>query len=136
GQTAGEYWTYFFGSFSDKPADSLYKGCTAKDESTATITITRSTSSFPTILSLDSFSMQSPKALKAGDANNVVAAGEGFTYPAYSTAPVGIGPYKLDKYDEGNKTVTLVANDTYYGEKPKTAKITFKIIPDESTRRQ
>ncbi len=136
GQTAGEYWTYFFGSFSDKPADSLFKSCTAKDESTATITITRSTSSFPTILSLDSFSMQSPKALKAGDANNVVAAGEGFTYPAYSTAPVGIGPYKLDKYDEANKTVTLVANDAYYGEKPKTAKITFKIVPDESTRRQ
>lgn len=136
GQTAGEYWTYFFGSFSDKPADSLFKSCAAKDESTATITITRATSSFPTILSLDSFSMQSPKALKDGDANNVVAEGEGFKYPAYSTAPVGIGPYKLDKYDEANKTVTLVANDTYYGEKPKTAKITFKIIPDESTRRQ
>lgn len=136
GQTAGEYWTYFFGSFSDKPADSLYKSCEAKDESTATITITRATSSFPTILSLDSFSMQSPKALKEGDANNVVAEGEGFKYPAYATAPVGVGPYKLDKYDEANKTVTLVANDMYYGEKPKTAKITFKIIPDESTRRQ
>ncbi len=136
GQQAGEYWTYFFGSFSDKPADSLYKGCEAKDESNAVITITRSTSSFPTILSLDSFSMQSPKALEAGDANNVVAAGEGFTYPAYSTAPVGIGPYKLDKYDEANKTVTLVANEMYYGEKAKTPKITFKIIPDESTRRQ
>ena len=51
-------------------------------------------------------------------------------------APVGIGPYKLEKYDEANKTVTLVANDAYYGEKPKTAKIVFKIIPDESTRRQ
>ena len=64
------------------------------------------------------------------------AQGEGFTYPAYAMAPVGIGPYKLDKYDEANKTVTLVANDTYYGEKPKTPKIVFKIIPDESTRRQ
>ena len=136
GQTAGEYWGYFFGSFSDKPADSLYKSCEAPDENTAVITITRSTSSFPTILSLDSFSMQSPKAMTAGDANNVVAAGEGFTYPAYSQAPVGIGPYKLDKYDEANKTVTLVANDMYWGEKPKTAKLVFKIIPDESTRRQ
>ena len=55
--------------------------------------------------------MQSPTALKAGDANNVVAEGEGFKYPAYAMAPVGIGPYKLDKYDEANKTVTLVAND-------------------------
>ncbi len=136
GQTAAEYWGYFFGSFSDKPADSLYKSCEAPDEGTAVITITRATSSFPTILSLDSFSMQSPKAMDAGDANNVVAAGEGFTYPAYSQAPVGIGPYKLDNYDEANKTVTLVANDMYWGEQPKTAKLIFKIIPDESTRRQ
>ena len=135
-QTAAEYWGYFFGSFSDKPEGSLFKSCTAQDESTAVIDITRATSSFPTILSLDSFSMQSPKAMTAGDANNVAAQGEGFTYPAYATAPVGIGPYKLEKYDEANKTVTLVANDAFYGEKPKTAKLTFKIIPDESTRRQ
>jgi len=136
GQTAAEYWGYFFGGFSDKPETSLYKSCEVKDPSTAVINITRSTSSFPTILSLDSFSMQSPTALKAGDANNVVAEGEGFKYPAYAQAPVGIGPYKLDKYDEANKTVTLVTNDQYFGEKPKTGKIVFKIIPDESTRRQ
>lgn len=136
GQTAAEYWGYFFGSFSDDPEGSLYQSCEAPDESTAVITISRATSSFPTILSLDSFSMQSPKALEEGDANNVVAAGEGFTYPEYSQAPVGIGPYKLDNYDEANKTVTLVANDTYWGEQPKTANLVFKIIPDESTRRQ
>ena len=80
--------------------------------------------------------MQSPKALKAGDANNVTKQGEGFGYPAYSKNPVGTGPYKLDKYDEANKTVTLVRNDAYWGEKAKTAKLVFKIIPDESTRRQ
>jgi peptide/nickel transport system substrate-binding protein len=88
------------------------------------------------MLSLDSFSMQSPKALKAGNANDVKAQGEGFAYPTYSNAPVGTGPYKLDKYDEANKTVTLVRNDGYWGEKAKTPKIVFKIIPDESTRRQ
>ncbi|MGG5261046.1 ABC transporter substrate-binding protein [Phycicoccus avicenniae] len=136
GQTAAEYWTYFFGSFSDDPSGSLFKSCEAKDEGTAVINITRTTSSFPTILSLDSFSMQSPKALKDGDANNIQAQGEGFTYPAYSKAPVGIGPYKLSKYDEANKTVTLVANDTFYGEKAKTKNLVFKIVPDESTRRQ
>ncbi|GAA4412103.1 ABC transporter substrate-binding protein [Fodinibacter luteus] len=136
GQTAAEYWGYFFGSFSDKPEGSLFKSCQAQDESTAVVQITRATSSFPTILSLDSFSMQSPKAMEAGNANNVQAAGEGFTYPEYAMNPVGVGPYKLEKYDEANKTVTLVANDTYYGEQPKTAKLVFKIIPDESTRRQ
>jgi len=135
-QTAAEYWSYLFGTFSDKPETSLFKSCKAQDDATAVIDITRATSSFPTVLSLDSFSMQSPKAMTAGDANNVTAKGEGFAYPPYAMAPVGIGPYKLDRYDEANKTVTLVANDAFYGEKAATPKITFKIIPDESTRRQ
>ena len=41
GQTAAEYWGYFFGAFSDKPEGSLYKSCEAKDASTAVINITR-----------------------------------------------------------------------------------------------
>jgi peptide/nickel transport system substrate-binding protein len=130
------YWADVMGSFKSDAANALYQGCSASDDMTAVIKISRSTSKFPTALSLDSFSMQSPKALKAGDANNVTKQGEGFGYPAYSKNPVGTGPYKLDKYDEGNKTVTLVRNDDYWGEKAKTAKLVFKIIPDESTRRQ
>ena len=47
GQTAAEYWSYFFGSFSDKPEGSLYKSCEAKDESTAVVQITRATSKLP-----------------------------------------------------------------------------------------
>ncbi|TPG15907.1 ABC transporter substrate-binding protein [Pedococcus bigeumensis] len=130
------YWADVMGSFKSDAANALYQGCTAKDDMTAVIKISRPTSKFPTALSLDSFSMQSPKALKAGDANNVTKQGEGFGYPAYSKNPVGTGPYKLEKYDEANKTVTLVRNDAYWGEKAKTAKLVFKIIPDESTRRQ
>ena len=136
GQQAAEYWTYFFGSFSDDPEGSLYDSCEATDESTAVINITRNTSSFPTILSLDSFSMQSPAALEAGDANNVQAQGEGFTYPEYSTNPVGVGPYVLESYDQANQTITLTANESYYGDAPATQNIVFRIIPDESTRRQ
>jgi peptide/nickel transport system substrate-binding protein len=130
------YWADVMGGFKKDGADALYQGCTAKDATHAVVKISRATSKFPTALSLDSFSMQSPKALKAGDANNVTKQGEGFGYPAYSKNPVGTGPYKLDKYDEANKTVTLVANDSYWGDKPKTKKLVFKIIPDESTRRQ
>ncbi|HQF02961.1 MAG TPA: ABC transporter substrate-binding protein [Phycicoccus sp.] len=136
GATAAEYWGDNMGSFKDKPEDSLYKGCDAKDESTAIIHITRATSKFPAMLSLTSFSMQSPTAMDAGKANDVQKAGEGFTYPAYSKAPVGTGPFKLEKYDEANKTVTLVRNEDYHGEKAKSAKLVFKIIPDEATRRQ
>jgi peptide/nickel transport system substrate-binding protein len=131
-----EYWSYSMGAFADKKAEALYQGCEAKDESTAVLTISRATSKFPTMLALDSFSMQSPKAMEAGKANEVKTQGEGFAYPAYSKNPVGTGPYKLEKYDEANKTITLVANEEYWGEKAKTPKILFKIIPDESTRRQ
>ena len=130
------YWADVMGAFKSDAANALYQGCTAKDDMTAVVKISRPTSKFPTALSLDSFSMQSPKALKDGDANNVTKQGEGFGYPAYSKNPVGTGPYKLDKFDEANKTVTLVRNDDYWGEKAKTAKLVFKIIPDESTRRQ
>jgi peptide/nickel transport system substrate-binding protein len=130
------YWADVLGGFKKDGADALYQSCSATDPTHAVVKISRATSKFPTALSLDSFSMPSPKALKAGDANNVTKQGEGFGYPAYSKNPVGTGPYKLDKYDEANKTVTLVTNDTYWGDKPKTKKLAFKIIPDESTRRQ
>ena len=136
GQVAAEYWATTFGAFKAKAAESLYKGCEVKDDKTVVLSVTRPTSGFPTFLSLDALSMQSPKAMDAGKANDVVAQGEGFTYPAYAKAAVGTGPYKLDKYDEANKTVTLVRNDDYWGDKAKNAKVVFKIIPDESTRRQ
>jgi len=136
GAVAAEYWGDNMGSFKSDAANSLYKGCDAKDETTAIIHINRATSKFPAMLSLTSFSMQSPTAMDKGKANDVQKAGEGFTYPAYSQAPVGTGPFKLDKYDEANKTVTLVRNEDYAGDKAKSAKIVFKIIPDEATRRQ
>ncbi|CCI52039.1 ABC transporter substrate-binding protein [Nostocoides jenkinsii] len=131
-----EYWAYTMLGFKGSETESLYKSCEAKDDSTAVINLTRYTSDFPILLTLESFSMQSPKALKDGDANNVQKEGDGFKYPAYAMAPVGTGPYKLSKYDEANKTITLVRNDDFWGDKAKTANLVFKVIPDESTRRQ
>lgn len=131
-----EYWSTTMGGFKSKAADSLYRSCEAKDANTAILNVNTATSKFPAMLSLSSFAMQSPKALEAGKANDVKAQGEGFVYPDYARNPVGTGPYKLEKYDEANKTVTLVTNPDYWGEKPKSNKIIFKIIPDESTRRQ
>lgn len=136
GQAAAEYWADNMGAFKNDAANSLYQGCEVKDDSTVVLKVARPTSKFPAMLSLTSFSMQSPTAMDKGKANDVQKAGEGFTYPEYSWNPVGTGPYKLEKYDEANKTVTLVRNDDFSGEKAKTKKIIFKIIPDESTRRQ
>ncbi|WEV78075.1 ABC transporter substrate-binding protein [Janibacter cremeus] len=128
-----EYWAYSTGGFGK---DSLYDGCKVEDEQTVVISVKRATSKFPALLSLSSFAMQSPKALEEGNANNVKTQGQGFVYPENSKNPVGSGPYLFEEYDEANKTVTIVRNDDYWGEKAKTEKIVFKIIPDESTRRQ
>lgn len=136
GQVAGEYWGYVMGGFANNPEDSLYKSCEATDEYTAVVTIDHATSGFPTMLTLDSLSMQSPTAMEEGDANGISAEGQGFAFPDYSNNPVGTGPYTFGEYDEANGTVTLNAYDDYWGEKAKTDELVFRIIPDESTRRQ
>ena len=128
-----EYWRTAMGGFGE---NALYESCEASDDLTVELKIKNATSKFPAMLSLSSFAIQSPKALEEGNANEVKTQGEGFVYPENSENPVGTGPYLFEEYDESNKTVTLVRNDDYWGEKAKNAKVVFKIIPDESTRRQ
>jgi peptide/nickel transport system substrate-binding protein len=143
GATQAQYWAQTMGGFKgevDKtgaPVPSIYSSCTAPDAGTAVITLTRATSKFPAILGLPSFSIQSPTALAQYDANNVVAEGDSFVYPAYATDhPTGTGPFKFQAYDKANNTVTLVRNDDYWGEKAKSKTLIFKIIPDETARKQ
>jgi peptide/nickel transport system substrate-binding protein len=88
------------------------------------------------MLTLDSLSMQSPAAMEAGDANGIAAEGEGFAFPEYAQNPVGTGPYTFGEYDEANATITLAKNDDYWGEAAQTDELVFRVIPDESTRRQ
>jgi len=47
--------------------------------------------------------------------------------------PNGTGPYKFASYDKG-KTISLVANENYYGGAPKVKKAVFKVIEDEEER--
>lgn len=136
GQVAAEYWGYVMGSFANDPKGSLYESCEATDEFEATVKITRATSGFPTMLTLSSLAMQSPTAMEEGDANGIAAEGEGFSFPEYAQAPVGTGPYKFGEYDEANGVITLEANEDYYDEAAKTSELVFRVIPDESTRRQ
>ena len=143
GATQAQYWSDTMGGFKDQKSDtgepvpSVYSSCAASDAGTAVITLTTSTSKFPAILGLPSFSIQSPTALKQYDANNVVAEGDSFVYPAYALEhPTGTGPFKFQAYDKANNTVTLVRNDDYWGEKAKSKTLIFKIIPDETARKQ
>ncbi|MEJ7795847.1 MAG: ABC transporter substrate-binding protein, partial [Nocardioides sp.] len=136
GQVAAEYWGYVMGGFANDPESSLYGGCEATEDMVAQVTITRATSGFPTMLTLSSLAMQSPTAMEEGDANGIAAEGEGFSFPEYAQAPVGTGPFKFGEYDEANATITLAANDDYYGEAAASSELVFKVIADESTRRQ
>jgi len=52
---------------------------------------------------------------------------------AFKFNPVGTGPFKFDSYEEGNY-YTAVRFDGYWGEAPKTEKLTLKIVPEASQR--
>lgn len=83
---------------------------------------------------LGSFAMSSPEALKKYDADKVTQSSEAFSYSSYANEhPTGTGAFKFESYDKTVKTVTLVRNDDYWGEK---AEIVFKTISDENARKQ
>ena len=47
----------------------------------------------------------------------------------YNSLPVGIGPFKFERWDR-SKDVVLVANPLYWRGRPKLDKIIYKIVPD------
>ncbi len=47
--------------------------------------------------------------------------------------PSGTGPFKFKEWEPGDH-ITLVANDNYWGGKPKLKGIVFKTIPEDTTR--
>lgn len=136
GQTAAEYWSDNMGGF-NKSKDDLYQGCTPKGTDSVELKLSRATSKFPSLLGLPAWSMQSPTALDKYKANDVKAQGDGITQSEYASKyPTGTGPFKFEKYDVQNKTITLVRNDDFYGDKAKVGKLVFKIIPDGTSRKQ
>ena len=51
----------------------------------------------------------------------------------FEAAPIGTGPYKVDKF-ERNAFVRLTANETYWGGKPEFDTVTIKFVPDAAAR--
>jgi peptide/nickel transport system substrate-binding protein len=50
----------------------------------------------------------------------------------YNSLPVGIGPFKFERWDR-SKQVVLVANPLYWRGRPKLDKIVYKIVSDRNT---
>lgn len=53
--------------------------------------------------------------------------------PNFAAHPIGSGPFKFERWDRGEEVV-LKANPDYWGQKPKIDEVTFRFIPDASTR--
>ncbi len=60
-------------------------------------------------------------------------AGEDFQTADFFRHPVGTGPYKLERWDEG-QAITLVKNPDYFKGPAHIDRIVFKIVPDDSAR--
>jgi peptide/nickel transport system substrate-binding protein len=51
----------------------------------------------------------------------------------FGQKPIGTGPYVLQTWDSGQQ-VTAVKNKAYWGGAPKLEKLTWKFVPDQTTR--
>ena len=131
------YWINNFGGFADSDEESIYESCTATDDMTAQVKLTRFTSKFPAILAHGAYAIGSPEAMEEHDANGVETKGDGFVYPDYATEhPTGTGAFQFGGYDDSTGTVTLDRNEDYWGEPAGVSQMVIRTIPDETTRRQ
>ena len=133
----GDVFEGFAHNEGDTQGRPVYKDCQASDPNTAVLHLTRFKGAFPGAFGLTSLSISSPAALKQYNADQVTQSGDSFSYSAYANEhPTGTGAYKFGGFDKANNTITLLRNDDYWGDKAKTAKLIFKIIPDENARKQ
>lgn len=59
--------------------------------------------------------------------------GENMQESAFFRAPVGTGPYKLERWDEG-QAITLVKNEDYFKGTANIDRVVFKIVPDDNAK--
>ncbi|WP_067143565.1 ABC transporter substrate-binding protein [Microtetraspora malaysiensis] len=129
-------WSNDFGGFAGQDKPSLFKSCEVNNDFNISVSLTRY-ANFPLMMSYVGYAMGSPTAMEKYNADEVVAQGTGFKFPDYALKyPTGTGPFKFVSYDDAAGTVTLERNEDYWGDKAKVQKVIFRIIPDETTRRQ
>jgi peptide/nickel transport system substrate-binding protein len=109
-------YNYYFGAvFGGWGSDANLKSVVASDPSTVVFTLNHPQSNFLLATTLPQFGIQSPTALKAGDADNEdpskspYAQGQGGT----GKSMVGTGPFMYKEWVVGDH-VTLVKNPSYY----------------------
>ncbi len=116
-----------------------YKSCTAKDENTAVIEVNRALGEPAGRILPPGARDPLAEGIKEYEKQDATAKGDAITYPKYSQEAgtvAGTGPYKIVKWNKGNKEVSLERFDDYWGEKAKVKNLVFRTISTEETRRQ
>lgn len=108
------YYEAVFGGFPGKLIDVRVD---APDRITFVLSAPMAT--FLRVLAMPSFAIGSPKAIAADPRG-------------YARRPVGSGPYELADWVKDDH-ITLVANPTFAGPKPRYTTVTLRDIPDEAT---
>ncbi len=96
------------------------KEITVIDEHTISFTLTENNVAFPEYMSIGVL----PKHLLEG---------ENMQESDFFRFPIGTGPYKMSKWDEG-QTITMVKNDDYFRGAPKIDSVVFKIVSDDNAK--
>ncbi|WP_423464099.1 ABC transporter substrate-binding protein [Promicromonospora sp. MS192] len=137
GLAAHENLSYYYKAvFGGTGEDSLYDSCEASDAATAVVTLNTPIPELIPALSLPSFSMQSPTALEEFGADDVQGTADAPQLTEYGREhPTGTGPYTFQEWKSG-ESVTLAANENYWGEVGDVKTIVFTVISDGTARRQ
>lgn len=132
----GYYYNKLFKGYASNAADAVYKSCTPDGDASVTIELNKPFAGFVASLSLPSFAMQSPSAMKEFGADEVGGSAEAPQLSEYAMGhPVGTGPYQFDEWAPGEQ-VTLTSYDGYWGDKGQIDEIIFRTIDDPTARRQ
>ncbi len=140
GLNQNENITYYYGKlfkgFKTGKTGGIYESCEAPDAGTATIKLNSPFAGFVKAMTLSSFAMQSPTAMKEFDANNTTGTVEDTRFSEYATKhPSGTGPFVFDTWERGQQ-VTFKRFDGYWGEKAKVERVVIRTISDPKARSQ
>ncbi|GAT68661.1 peptide ABC transporter substrate-binding protein [Planomonospora sphaerica] len=133
------YWVTVFRGFAKNESGtlrkSLYGGCAAPDDRTVELRLTEPSAAVLSALTLSSFGIASPRALKAYRADEIAGTADSprFTGTFGTRHPIGTGPFRFARWIRGDR-LELVRNDDYWGEKAKLSKIVFRPIEKAADR--
>lgn len=104
-------------------ATSVIKNVVKVNDSTVRVDLNKPSSVFPDAIASGYFGIASPAAIKS----------QGAKYGTPAGKAVGTGPFVFQSWRSGDR-VTLTANKSYWGTKPKVATLIIRAIKDPSQR--